>query len=569
MRKVFNKQLKLAGVLGLLLALNGCGGGSGSAPPPQVALNWTALPAITYGTPLSATQLDATASTQGTFSYSPVSGTVLSAGTHTLTATFTPASGGSASQTTVTTTITVNRATPTITWPTPAAVPEGTSLSSVQLDASASAAGTFAYTPAAGTTMSTGGNQTLSVAFTPTDSADYVSVQDTVTLVVNAPAAGTATQPSGVAVVGGRLVVAGTSTPFIPKGFNTNGILYPVSYAATLCPQATPLSATVVQYLEDAQAALTAPPLPGLAYNASFQAMVQDWHANTVRIHVSQGALQYEYAHGLSSYTDMARSVIAQARAAGLIVIVDMQAEIYGCTPDENGNMQKLPDINTEQAWEKILNSTLTNDKGVILEVFNEPDASVACNLGTYTQPDWNAWETGCGSEPDQGMLTVGQYLRALAPNNVLFFNGQGVDFGFDGFVVPASMPSNSAYTVHPFDYVANSSDTASISSWDTSFGNLEQSGHAVVVTAWDEDFECPNDPNQTITDEFILTYLPQHSIGMIGYAWDGPYWNSGYLVNSYDYSGNTANFQLVDPDLSGCPQNGGRELQQLFLSNP
>ena len=565
MCKVFNRHLKIAGVLGLLLVLNGCGGGGSSSPAtPQVVLNWNAPAAITYGTPLSATQLDATANTQGTFSYSPGIGTVLSAGTHTLTATFTPAGSGSASQTTVTTTITVNKATPTITWDAPAAVPEGTSLSSMQLDASASVAGTFAYTPPAGTIMSTAGNQTLSVVFTPTDAADYVSVQDAVTLVVNA-----SPQPEGVAVVGGRLVVAGTSTRFIPQGFNTNGILYPVSYAATLCPLATPLNATLVQYLEDAEAALTAPPLQGLAYNASFQAMIKDWHANTVRIHVSQGALQYEFAHGLSSYTDLARSVIAQARAAGLIVIVDMQAEKYGCTPDENGNTQKLPDINTEQAWKQILNPTLTNDKGVILEVFNEPDAVAACNLGSYTQPDWNAWETGCGSEPDQGMLTVGQDLRALAPNNVLFFNGQGVDFGFDGFTVPASMPSNSAYTVHPFTYVANGGESASISSWDTWFGNFEQSGYAVVATAWDEDFECPTDPNQTITDEFIQTYLPQHSIGIIGYAWDGPYWSSGYLVNSYDYPGNTANFQLVDPDQSGCPQNGGRELQQLFLSNP
>jgi len=375
------------------------------------------------------------------------------------------------------------------------------------------------------------------------------------------------TQPAGVAVVSGRLLVAGTRTPFVPEGFNTNGVLYPEAYAATLCPLATPLSAQVVQWLEQAQAALTAPPLPGLAYNASFQAMVQDWHANTVRIHVSQGALQYEYAHGLSSYTDMARSVIAQARAAGLMVIVDMQAEIYGCTPDENGKMQKLPDINTEQAWKQILDPALTSDPGIILGIFNEPDASLACNLGSYTQPDWAAWETGCGAQPDQGMLTVGQYLRSLAPNNVLFFNGQGVDFGFDGFTVPNGMPSNAAYAVHPFSYVANSSESASISRWDAEFGSFEQSGHAVVATAWDEDFKCPDDPNQTITDEFLQTYLPQHSMGMIAYAWDGPYFGGGYLVNSYDYTGNTANYQLVDPDPSGCPQNGARELQQLFLT--
>lgn len=374
-------------------------------------------------------------------------------------------------------------------------------------------------------------------------------------------------QSGGVAVVSGKLVVLGTNVPFIARGFNTNGVLYPTQYASTLCPLSDPLNATTIQWLEDAQAALTAPPLPGLAYNASFQAMVQDWHANTVRIHVSQGALQYEYEHGLSNYTDMARNVIAQARAAGLVVIIDMQPERYGCTPNQNGSIQKLPDINTEQAWKQILSPELTDDMGVMLEIFNEPSAQLACNSGTYTQPDWTTWETGCGSEPDQGMLTVGQYVRSLAPNNVLLFNGQGVDFGFDGFTVPADMPSNSAFTVHPFSYVESSSESASVSTWDAWFGNFEQSGHAVIVTAWDEDFECPSDPNQTITDEFIETYLPQYSIGVIGYAWDGPYFGGGYLVNSYDYTGNTANYQLVDPDSSGCGQNGARELQQLFRS--
>src|SRR5262249_21977044 len=44
-----------------------------------------------YGTPLDATQLDATASVAGTFSYSPAAGTILDAGSgQTLTATFTP-----------------------------------------------------------------------------------------------------------------------------------------------------------------------------------------------------------------------------------------------------------------------------------------------------------------------------------------------------------------------------------------------------------------------------------------------------------------------------------------------
>ena len=46
---------------------------------------------ITTVTALTGTQLDATANVPGTFTYSPPAGTVLTAGTHTLTATFTPA----------------------------------------------------------------------------------------------------------------------------------------------------------------------------------------------------------------------------------------------------------------------------------------------------------------------------------------------------------------------------------------------------------------------------------------------------------------------------------------------
>lgn len=54
-------------------------------------VSWTAPGSITFGTPLTATQLDATASVPGSFNYSPSAGTVLQPGMNqTLTATFTP-----------------------------------------------------------------------------------------------------------------------------------------------------------------------------------------------------------------------------------------------------------------------------------------------------------------------------------------------------------------------------------------------------------------------------------------------------------------------------------------------
>lgn len=53
-------------------------------------ITWTKPAAITYGTELSSTQLDATASVPGTLVYSPSTGTLLNAGAQTLSVTFTP-----------------------------------------------------------------------------------------------------------------------------------------------------------------------------------------------------------------------------------------------------------------------------------------------------------------------------------------------------------------------------------------------------------------------------------------------------------------------------------------------
>jgi hypothetical protein len=78
------------------------------------------------------------------------------------------------------------KATPILTWPTPASIVYGTALSSTQLDATANVAGTFVYSPAAGTILAAG-NQTLSVTFTPTDSVDYSTATKQVTLVVTQP----------------------------------------------------------------------------------------------------------------------------------------------------------------------------------------------------------------------------------------------------------------------------------------------------------------------------------------------------------------------------------------------
>jgi sugar lactone lactonase YvrE len=54
------------------------------------SINWPNLPGITYGTALSAAQLNATANVPGIFTYNPLAGAILNAGIDTLSASFTP-----------------------------------------------------------------------------------------------------------------------------------------------------------------------------------------------------------------------------------------------------------------------------------------------------------------------------------------------------------------------------------------------------------------------------------------------------------------------------------------------
>ena len=76
----------------------------------------------------------------------------------------------------------VSRTTPTITWATPASI----------------VAGTFVYSPPAGTVESTAGTVTLSVTFTPTDTTDYNTATASVSLIVTSETS-TATVDFGTA----------------------------------------------------------------------------------------------------------------------------------------------------------------------------------------------------------------------------------------------------------------------------------------------------------------------------------------------------------------------------------
>ncbi len=155
--------------------------------PVDPVITWNDPADIVFGTPLSATQLNATADVAGTFVYNPAIDTILNAGTgQQLSVTFTPDQTANHNVVQATVMISVSKADPVITWNDPADISVGTQLSATQLNATADVAGTFVYDPAAGTTLPAGNGQTLGVTFTPDDTANYNVVQATAQVNVTA-----------------------------------------------------------------------------------------------------------------------------------------------------------------------------------------------------------------------------------------------------------------------------------------------------------------------------------------------------------------------------------------------
>ena len=294
-------------------------------PPVSPVITWATPAAITQGTALSGTQLNASASVPGSFVYTPPAGTVLAVGMHTLSVVFTPTnptlytttskpvtlevtasgsgtfqgpgSGGPATGSVSGSTLTYNGATypivggkvtfpdctvyiamtsgmlipagtaagctpggggggspvsPVIGWATPAGITQGTALSGTQLNASASVPGSFVYTPPAGTVLAAG-THTLSVTFTPVDTARYTTASRTVTLEVTASGSGGGTfqgpgsgGPATGSVSGSTLTYNGATYPIVGGKVTfpdctvyiamTSGLLIPAGTAAGCTP---------------------------------------------------------------------------------------------------------------------------------------------------------------------------------------------------------------------------------------------------------------------------------------------------------------------------------------------
>jgi len=205
-----------------------------SISPATPTVHWSTPSAITYGTVLSGTQLNATTSVPGTFVYSPVVGAVLTAGQRTLGVTFTPTDGTDYTTATSSVMLQVNKATPTITTkPAASAITYGQTLANSTLSGgsasynSNSVPGTFAFTTPS--TAPGAGTPSESATFTPTDTTDYTTATTTVNVTVN-KATPTVIWPAASAITYGQTLASSTLSGG-SASYNSNSV--PGTFAFT------------------------------------------------------------------------------------------------------------------------------------------------------------------------------------------------------------------------------------------------------------------------------------------------------------------------------------------------
>ena len=185
-------------------------------PPATPGITWAAPAGITYGTALSAAQLDASSNVAGTLAYSPTLGSVLDAGVQSLTVTMTPDDLADYTAATDTVNLTVNKATPAITVTPSAGSFSTTQATTVTVAVAAAGAGA---TPGGSVTLTGGGY---------TSAAETLSSgSTTISIAAGALAAGTDT-------------LTAAFTPDSQSSANYNGASGAAMVAVTSATKTTP-----------------------------------------------------------------------------------------------------------------------------------------------------------------------------------------------------------------------------------------------------------------------------------------------------------------------------------------
>jgi hypothetical protein len=221
-------------------------------------------------------------------------------------------------------------------------------------------------------------------------------------------------------------------------------------------------------------------------------------------------------------------AAIKQARTAGFVVIANMDAQ------GENGvpNLPCMPGESTVRAW-KALVSSLANDPGVMLELFNEP-----------CRANWDQARKEWASE----MQTLIDTVRTMGAKNILLVDGLGFAQSTNDLftLLHDGMPNRLALAVHPyFDGLKKEPSTPPETYFFEHFGK-DAARYPTLATEWNavDTNGCVDDRTPAIALS-LVRYLQRLRVGLIGWAIDSEH---GKLVKDHN------RFEPTDyADFHGC----------------
>jgi hypothetical protein len=253
---------------------------------------------------------------------------------------------------------------------------------------------------------------------------------------------------------------------------------------------------------------------------------IHRWHANTIRLQVSQEGLGDAARHParqISSYLAEIKNQVAIARRAGLVVILAMQDQ----WPRSCGAEYALPTAQTVRAWKKLA-ARFSRDPDVIFELYNEPQAG-----GSDAQ--WKQWAYG-GSSPLRnagrtkrptravGEETLVHDLRGWGADNVILVDGGNWAENLNGTksypITNVGSGRGVGYAVHPYRFNKYGGESADRAEWQSAYGFVADAGRLVVVTEWSYSAHRCRSSAPAVAPAF-LSFLEAHGIGMTAYAGD------------------------------------------------
>ena len=250
---------------------------------------------------------------------------------------------------------------------------------------------------------------------------------------------------------------------------------------------------------------------------ADFQAMRQ-WGANVVRLPISS-EFWANAGGACPAYRETVQRVVANARAAQLFVILDLQWSAPFDRPDDRtrGGVQcPMPDTGKDLAMWKDIAALYHGDTGVLFDLYGEPydiSWSTWLNGGTITEGCYIIGAPSLTKETGTyraiGMRDLVKQIRTVAPDNVIVVAGTNWGYDLSGILDGYALADkNIVYDTHPFDY-----GNKQPGDWYRAFGHTA-TRYPVIVGEFGS-YNCG-----TNYIEQAISYFNKQQISWLAWSW-------------------------------------------------